>query len=80
VCADPGSGLVYVSGLPSIEWREALRRSPEPCVFLALPDELKHGVDIFGEQDATTLELLRRLKNEFDPERRLNRGRFILGI
>jgi glycolate oxidase FAD binding subunit len=80
ICADPGSGLIYVKGLPSIEWREAMRQSSESCVFLALPDELKHGLDVFGEQDGASLEILRRLKNEFDPERRINRGRFILGI
>jgi glycolate oxidase FAD binding subunit len=80
ICADPGSGLIYVAGLPSLEWREALRRSSDTCVFLALPDELKTGVDVFGRQNGTTLELLRRLRNEFDPERRINRGRFILGV
>jgi len=80
ICADPGSGLIYIAGLPSIEWREALRRSSDSCVFLALPEELKTGVDVFGTQDGTTIELLRRLRNEFDPGRRINRGRFILGV
>ena len=80
ICADPGSGLIYVAGVPSPEWREAVRRVVPDAVFLALPDELKADVDVFGPVDPHSLRLLKRLKNEFDPERRLNRGRFISGI
>ena len=80
VCADPGSGLVYLSGLPSLEWREAVRRTAQDAVFLALPDDLKTGIDVFGSQSPESLGLLKKLKSEFDPDRRLNRERFINGI
>lgn len=80
ICADPGSGLVYISGLPSLEWRNVVRSVAQASVFLTLPNEFKKGIDVFGPIDAHSMRLLKRLKAEFDPDRRLNRGRFISGI
>lgn len=78
--ADPGSGLIYTSGLSSLEWREAIQRIDSNVTFLSLPDELKVGIDVFGPQDPISARLIRGLKQEFDPAGKLNRGRFVLGI
>lgn len=75
--ADVGSGLVYVSGLPSIEWREAVRRIHPASVFLALPEELKQDIDVFGPIDSQSCTILQRLKREHDPSNQLNPGRFV---
>ncbi|CAN5290051.1 FAD-binding oxidoreductase [soil metagenome] len=80
ICADLGSGLVYLNGMPSIVWREAISKSSQRAVFLALPPELKKGVDVFGGMDAPNSMLVTGLKDAFDPARRLNRGRFVLGL
>ncbi len=78
--ADPGSGLIYTSGLPSLEWREAIQRIEPTVTFLSLPDELKAGIDVFGPLDPISARLIKSLKQEFDPAGKLNRGRFVLGI
>lgn len=80
VCADLGSGVVHVAGIPSMEWREMLRQTSERPVFLALPPELKGGVEVFGGMDASSARLVTSLKDAFDPDRRLNHGRFVLGL
>ena len=80
LCADLGSGVVYVSGLPSIEWREVIRQTSDRPVFVALPPELKNGIDVFGGMDAPNARIVTSLKDAFDPARRLNRGRFVLGL
>lgn len=80
VCADLGSGLVYLNGTPSIEWREAISGSSLRPVFLSIPPALKKGVDVFGGMDAPNARLVTSLKDAFDPARRFNRGRFVLGL
>lgn len=78
--ADVGSGLMYTSGIPSLEWREAIQRIASNVTFLRLPDELKTGIDVFGPIDPISARLIRTLKQEFDPNGTFNRGRFVLGI
>lgn len=80
VCADPGSGLIYVAGLPSLEWRDALRSVYPRAAFLSLPSELKRDIDVFGGMDEPASRYVTDLKNEYDPDRRFNRGRFVLGL
>lgn len=77
ICADPGSGLIYAASTPTIEWREAIRSIAPDAVFLSLPDELKHDIDVFGPTDRQTRNIFQRLKHEHDPSLRLNPGRFI---
>jgi glycolate oxidase FAD binding subunit len=47
-------------------------------VMLDGPPEVKAAVDSWGPVSA--LELMRRVKHEFDPHRRLSPGRFVGGI
>lgn len=77
ICADPGTGLMYLSSVPTVELREALRTLFPDVVFLSLPDELKHGINVFGPVDSQSMMIYRRLKSEYDPGFRLNPGRFI---
>lgn len=80
LCADLGSGVVYVAGPSSIEWRDGIRSTSQRPVFLALPGDLKADIDVFGGMDAPNARLVTSLKDAFDPARRLNRGRFVLGL
>jgi glycolate oxidase FAD binding subunit len=47
-------------------------------VVLDAPAEVKAAVDTWGPVPA--LDLMRRVKDQFDPERRLAPGRFVGGI
>lgn len=80
LCADLGSGLVYLRGVPSAAWCKAIGSPSKGTVFLALPPALKEGIDVFGSMDAPNARLVTSLKDAFDPARRLNRGRFVLGL
>lgn len=79
ICADLGSGLAYVSGPASEAWRDELSRHPA-VAFLALPADLKQGLDVFGSMPGPNAAIVRRLKDVYDPGRRFNRGRFALGL
>jgi glycolate oxidase FAD binding subunit len=80
VCADLGSGLVYVAAAPSPDWIAALRAIEPRATLLAAPAAMKRGIDVFGGLDEANATIVRRLRDEFDPGRRLNRGRFVLGL
>lgn len=49
------------------------------AVIEKLPPALKNGLDVWG-YDAPALEIMRRIKAEFDPKGLLNPGRFVGGI
>jgi hypothetical protein len=80
LCADLGSGLVYVVADPDAGWREAMLDVEGGVTFLSLPDFLKQDIDVFGPVDPVTASLLRQLKREYDPLHRLSPGRFVLGL
>lgn len=83
MCADLGSGLVYISGPASLEWREAVSQTPgatSSTSFLSLPPKIKAGIDVFGDMATSNAGLVRTLKDAFDPDGRFNRGRFVLGL
>jgi glycolate oxidase FAD binding subunit len=48
-------------------------------VVLRASPEVKAGFDVWG-YDAPALEIMRRIKGEFDPKRRMNPGRFVGGL
>lgn len=81
--AYPASG-VLVAGLPERE--EALqevaliahiaREAGGWCVIESCPVEMKREVDVFGAAPSS-LDLMRRVKQQFDPRRTLSPGRFV---
>jgi glycolate oxidase FAD binding subunit len=79
---EPGSGTLTLSWSSyehdvSAELVDAIRAldSMSAVVVQAAPDEVKRLVDVWGEPPES-IELMRRLKHEFDPGRILNPGRF----
>lgn len=78
--ADLGSGLIYAAGPSSTEWRHGIQNAIERPVFLSLPAALKSDLDVFGGMDVPNARIVTRLKDAYDPERRFNRGRFVLGL
>lgn len=63
----------FVTGL-----RSAQRQFGGSVVVLEAPTALKKGLDVWGPVGG--LELMRAVKAQFDPERRLAPGRFVGGI
>ena len=55
--------------------RELLLELADHCVVLAAPPEWKRGIDVWG-REPETLAVMRALKEQFDPGRTLNPGRF----
>ncbi len=74
--ADPGSGLIYIR-CPATEANiEAIVRDAPSTTFLALPDSLKAGRDVFGPMNENAAQVLTRLKKQFDPRGMFGPGRF----
>jgi glycolate oxidase FAD binding subunit len=59
--------------------RERLARSGGSLVVVKAPPELKRAVDSWGPA-GDALDLMRRVKERFDPGRRMSPGRFVGGI
>ena len=81
--AHVGSGVVWAG------WRApdpaaaasavaALRSACGSVVVVDAPLEVKHAVDVWGPVAAT--DLMHRVKDQFDPDHRINPGRFVDGI
>jgi glycolate oxidase FAD binding subunit len=49
-------------------------------VLLDAPTELRQNVDPWGAGDGAALELMRRIKQRFDPPRTCNPGLFVGGL
>jgi glycolate oxidase FAD binding subunit len=49
------------------------------AVLFAAPSQLKEGIDVWGPPPAT-YSLMRKIKQQFDPDSLLNAGRFAAGI
>jgi glycolate oxidase FAD binding subunit len=81
-----GVGVVYaaVDGEPDdvvrtvLSMREVCVRRGGSVVVLDAPAGVKRSVDLWG--DVAALDLMRRLKDRFDPDHRLSPGRFVGGI
>lgn len=80
VCADLGSGLIYARRPPDKGFDGLSVDLANTATWLALPPDLKADRDVFGPTPPSVQPILRRLKDSFDPDRRLNRGRFVLGL
>jgi len=61
------------------ELREAAQARGGQVVILRAPQEIKHQLDVWGEPGATA-RLMRAIKQQYDPQHRLNHGRFVAGI
>ena len=80
-----GSGVLYAA-VPSPDravaavdrLRATCTRHQGSLVVVDAPPEVKQAVDVWGPVAA--LELMRRVKDQFDPEHRLAPGRFVGGI
>lgn len=76
VLGDLGSGLIYLQDRAGIESLAELFSASVPTTFLALPNDRKADLDVFGEMDINARRIVTALKDEFDPNRILNPGRF----
>jgi glycolate oxidase FAD binding subunit len=59
---------------------EGIRRAlaPRPCVVLDAPEELRREIDVWGPVEG--MDLVRRLKERFDPNGACNPGIFVGGL
>jgi glycolate oxidase FAD binding subunit len=57
------------------ELLRALYQGADNVAFLSGPPAFKRGIDVWGKAPET-IDVMRALKEQFDPERILNRGRF----
>ncbi len=83
-----GAGVVYGAigpehdlesvGAAVHRLRSACTRNSGSLVVLDAPDRVKQAVDTWGP--VTGLDLMRRVKDQFDPDHRLSPGRFVGGI
>jgi glycolate oxidase FAD binding subunit len=83
-----GSGVAYAAvpaGTPLRTVRSAVDRLRRACsehrgtvVVVDAPAEVKAAVDVWGPVPA--IDLMRRVKDQFDPDHRLAPGRFVGGI
>ena len=83
-----GAGVAYAalaSGTPVDVARSALDRLRRTCtghggsaVVVDAPADVKSGLDVWGPVPA--LDLMSRVKDQFDPDHRLAPGRFVGGI
>jgi glycolate oxidase FAD binding subunit len=53
--------------------------APRPCVVLDAPDDVRAAVDVWGPQTGP-VELMRRVKERFDPSGACNPGVFVGGL
>ena len=76
-----GVGVLYaVADEPGdvARLREVAARYGGTAVVVDAPDDVKASVDVWGPVPA--LDLMRRVKDQFDPDHRLAPGRFVGGI
>jgi glycolate oxidase FAD binding subunit len=62
------------------EVRAGVRAQRGSLVVLDAAEPVRQGVDLWGPVDAGALELMRRIKAEFDPRGTCSPGRFVGGI
>jgi len=79
---DFGNGLLFARFEPGPEQRslgtlwDRLCSIGSHATLLSAPPGVKRGIDVYGAEPAG-FGLMRALKQQFDPRRTLNRGRFI---
>jgi glycolate oxidase FAD binding subunit len=80
-----GTGVVYAAVADPAQAPQALQRLRSVCaahqgsaVVVDAPAAVKRSVDVWGPVPA--IDLMRRVKDQFDPDHRLSPGRFVGGI
>ena len=73
-CPAPNAGVQKYAELSSLA-----RERRGHAVIFAAPNELKRGVEVWGDSPPT-ISLMRDIKQRFDPAGLLNPGRFLAGI
>jgi glycolate oxidase FAD binding subunit len=77
VTGDVGDGEVFARAVG--EARAAMARLGGSLVVHELPAEMRADVDVWGPPP-TAFPLMKRVKDRFDPDGRLNPGRFVGGL
>jgi glycolate oxidase FAD binding subunit len=81
VRAHAGSGVVWV-GAVDLDLLDSLRSAVADydgnVVVVRAPASMKAGVDLWGP--ARGIEVMRRIKEQFDPDGRMSPGRFVGGL
>ena len=77
--AADGEGVVLALAGAISATRERLAARGGSLVLVKAPSELKQAVDAWGPA-GDAVGLMRRVKERFDPDRRLSPGRFVGGI
>jgi glycolate oxidase FAD binding subunit len=83
VRAHIGSGVIWL-GADRFDWdlleplRVAVSQYDGGVVVVEAPAEVKQRVDVWGP--ARGLDVMRRIKDQFDPDHRMSPGRFVGGI
>jgi glycolate oxidase FAD binding subunit len=79
--AHAGSGVVWV-GADDLAALDSLRSTVADydggVVVVRAPAAMKVGVDVWGP--ARGIEVMRRIKAQFDPDARMSPGRFVGGL
>jgi glycolate oxidase FAD binding subunit len=83
VRAHVGSGVIWVAAddgdLSALEpLRKRVSEYDGSVVVVEAPDDAKRGVDVWGP--VRGMEIMRRIKERFDPDNRMSPGRFVGGI
>ncbi|MCW3065140.1 MAG: linked oxidase domain protein, partial [Solirubrobacterales bacterium] len=80
--ARAGLGLawVHVDADPEAIAELRARLAPAACVVLDAPEALRAAVDPWGVGEGPELELMRRVKERFDPAGVCNPSRYVGGI
>ena len=78
-------GLSWISFGSTAGAAESIARlraelAPSPCVFLDAPAAVRAEVDPWGTEDGGAVQLMRRVKQRFDPAGACNAGIFVGGI
>lgn len=77
--SSPGVGVAhwaFVNGEEVMRTRKAVETAGGSLVLMAAPDDVREKVGAWGTPPAT-IDLMRRLKDAFDPGHVLNPGRFV---